>query len=100
MITSSPRDSAVEAYSNIQSGVRCAETTLASNGTASSVSRSIAGCITVRSDLLPMMTPTRGFPIAAVLAVGIDGVEEWRETRKYTRARRDRSANLEADVVA
>src|SRR2546430_11601622 len=36
------------AYSNIQSGVRCAETTRTSCGTPSSVSRSAAGCMTLR----------------------------------------------------
>jgi len=60
MITSMPRDYAVDAYSNIQSGVRCAETTLASCGTPSSVRRSIAGCRYLRSELLPMMTPIKG----------------------------------------
>ena len=60
MMTSSPRDSAVAAYSNIQSGVRCADTTRASWGIRSSASRSIAGCMNLRSDLLPMMTPTHG----------------------------------------
>src|SRR6185437_670978 len=60
MITSIPRDSADDAYSNIQSGVRCAETIFASCGTSSSISRSIAGWRCLRSDLLPMMTPTQG----------------------------------------
>ena len=43
MITCSPRASAVAAYSNIQSGVRCAETTRTSCGTPSSASSSRAG---------------------------------------------------------
>ena len=42
MMTSMPRPSALAAYSNIQSGVRCAETTRTSWGTSSSVNSSAA----------------------------------------------------------
>src|SRR5690348_17543466 len=65
MITSSPRDSALEAYSNIQSGVRCAETMRTSWGMRSSARRSTAGCKYLRSDLLPMITPTQGASFCA-----------------------------------
>ncbi len=60
MITSSPRASACTAYSTIQSGVRWAETTRHSCGTPNSWSVSEAAFIVSQSDLLPMMTPTRG----------------------------------------
>src|SRR6266478_5757565 len=55
-----PRASAPDAYSTIQSGVRCAETTFASCGTPKRVSISSAWRIVSQSDLLPMMRPTRG----------------------------------------
>ena len=45
MITCSPRDSAAEAYSKSQSGVRCAETTCVSKGMSSSPSMSHAGAM-------------------------------------------------------
>src|SRR5262249_35925254 len=70
MITSSPRASAPDAYSNIQSGVRCAETTFASCGTPSVVRRSIAGCMCFKSELLPMITPTSGFESVTMLEKG------------------------------
>src|SRR5690242_2739466 len=60
MITSSPRDSALVAYSAIQTGVRCAETVRTSCGISSSLSSSTAGARCSRSFLLPMMTPTHG----------------------------------------
>src|SRR5258708_27441140 len=55
-----PRASAPEAYSTIHSGVRCAETTLASCATPKRVSISSACRMVSQSDLLPMMMPTRG----------------------------------------
>jgi hypothetical protein len=67
MITSNPRDSAVSAYSNIQSGVRCADTTRTSWGTPSSANSSRAGVIVSRSDALPMMTPTSGGSDASLM---------------------------------
>src|SRR3954468_6746124 len=60
MITSSPRSSADSANSNIQSGVRCAETTRVSNGMPSCSSISTAGCKCSKSLLLPMMMATQG----------------------------------------
>src|SRR6266849_5785801 len=55
-----PRASALDAYSTIQSGVRCAETTLASCGTPKRVSISSACRMVSQSDLLPMMMPIKG----------------------------------------
>jgi len=60
MMTSMPRDSAVEAYSNIKSGVRWADTTRTSNGTPNFVRVSAAWDIVSQSDLDPMMMPTSG----------------------------------------
>jgi hypothetical protein len=60
MMTSSPRPSALAAYSNIQSGVRCADTIRTSCGTSSSVSSSAARDMIFRSLRLPMIMPTRG----------------------------------------
>ena len=54
----SPRSRAVAAYSNIASGVRCAETTLCSKATPKSRSTSTARCITSQSEFEPMTTPT------------------------------------------
>jgi hypothetical protein len=59
MMTLSPRASAVAAYSNIQSGVRCAETMRLSYGIPSSSSKASAGASVSASDELPMITPTR-----------------------------------------
>ncbi len=60
MITWSPRPSAACANSAIQPGVRWAETTWHSCGTPNRVSISSAWRSVSQSDLLPMMTPTRG----------------------------------------
>src|SRR5262245_38900144 len=60
MITSRPRLAAELAYSAIHAGVRCADTTRHSCGTAKRDSTSSAGFIVSQSDLLPMITPTRG----------------------------------------
>ena len=60
MITRSPRSAAVRAYSNITSGVRCADTMRTSCGTPNSASTSTAPCMTSRSESLPMITPTSG----------------------------------------
>src|ERR1700691_4635030 len=60
MITCNPRASAPDAYSTIQAGVRCAETTLASCGTPKRVNVSPAARIVSQSDWLPMMMPTSG----------------------------------------
>src|ERR1700704_2446340 len=53
-----PRDSAVSAYLNIQSGVRWAETTRDSKEMLKSRRISTAGCKCSKSLLLPMMRPT------------------------------------------
>src|SRR2546423_11593921 len=59
-MTSMPRFSAEEAYSNKRSGVRWAETTFVSCGTFSSA-RVLAACSRVsQSEEEPMMIPTRG----------------------------------------
>src|SRR5437016_6687439 len=55
-----PRASALDAYSTIQSGVRCAETTLASCGTPKRFSISSACRMVSQSYLLPMMMPIKG----------------------------------------
>src|SRR5947209_7353387 len=60
MITSRPRPSASEANSAIQRGVRCAETTRHSYGTPNRFSTSAACRIVSQSDVLPMMTATKG----------------------------------------
>ena len=60
MITCSPRSAAVDAYSVIQAGVRCAETTWHSCGIPNSVRIASAWAIVSQSDLLPMITPTSG----------------------------------------
>src|SRR4051812_870680 len=59
-ITSRPRPTADVAYSAIHCGVRCAETTRASCGTPNSARIAAAWLIVSQSDLLPMITPTRG----------------------------------------
>jgi hypothetical protein len=61
MMHASPRSRAASAYSNIVSGVRCAETTCASYGTPKSLSTRAACCITSQSLWDPITTPTRGF---------------------------------------
>src|SRR5688572_25858844 len=60
MITSRPRPSAADAYSNMRSGVRCAEMIRTSWGTSSSRRSASAGSIVSRSLRLPMITPTQG----------------------------------------
>ena len=59
-ITSRPRPSASRPYRKRRCGVLCAETTLLSTGTPSSVRTSAACRMVSQSDLLPMTTPTRG----------------------------------------
>src|SRR3982751_1023955 len=59
-ITRSPRPAADSAYSSIRRGVRCAETTCASHGTANSSSAVAAGCIVGQSESLPITMPTSG----------------------------------------
>jgi len=44
----------------MSSGIRCADTTLASWGTSNSRSTATACCITSQSLLLPISTPTSG----------------------------------------
>ncbi|EAU66966.1 hypothetical protein STIAU_4606 [Stigmatella aurantiaca DW4/3-1] len=68
MMTDSPRASAVEAYSTIQSGVRWAETMRTSWGISNSVRMSMAGRKNSRSLLPPMMTPTQGVSELAMLS--------------------------------
>src|ERR1700685_2726384 len=69
IITCSPRVSALDAYSTIQPGVRCADTTLASCATPKRASVSAAARIVSQSDLLPMMMPTSGW--AFVSCIGL-----------------------------
>src|SRR6185503_17496610 len=61
MMHASPRSRACSAYSNIASGVRCADTTRCSNGTPKSFSTFAACCITSQSLWDPITTPTFGF---------------------------------------
>ena len=64
MITSSPRPSALAAYSNISSGVRCAEITRASWGMPSRSSISAAPASASQSEREPMIRPTSGLAMA------------------------------------
>ena len=68
MIAASPRLAADAAYSNISSGMRCAETTRTSHGISSSSSVSRALDIVSQSDRLPMMIPTIGALLACAIA--------------------------------
>ncbi len=58
MMTLRPRPTALSAYSNIRSGVRCAETMRASDGTPSASRVSLACRIVSQSDREPIMMPT------------------------------------------
>src|SRR5262249_41483657 len=58
MITRRPRPAAVSAYRSIPAGVRCADTTCASQATPNSRSTCTASDITGQSEALPMITPT------------------------------------------
>ena len=60
MIARSPRGSASSAYSNMSSGIRCADRTRVSNGTPKASSCAAACFITSQSLSLPMTTPTCG----------------------------------------
>src|SRR5262249_8220533 len=66
IITSIPRLSAPDAYSNSKSGVRCAETTRVSCTTPSSSSVCAACCIVAQSEVDPMIIPTSGFALLAM----------------------------------
>ena len=57
MITRSPRLSADEPYSIMSRGIRCADTTSASYGTANSASAPAAARMTGQSESLPMTIP-------------------------------------------
>src|SRR4051794_35400738 len=72
-ITSSPRAAADEAYSAIHAGVRWADTTRHSCATPKRVSMSAARRIVSQSDLLPMITPTRGEDIYGGWWLVVDG---------------------------
>src|SRR5207237_6472570 len=61
MMQRSPRPRAPSAYSNIASGVRCADTTRVSCATPKSFSTRTACCMTSQSLSDPMTTPTKGF---------------------------------------
>src|SRR5256885_12912092 len=60
MMQCSPRSRAPSAYSNIASGVRCADTTFASWATPKSFSTRTACCMTSQSLSEPITTPTFG----------------------------------------
>src|SRR5690606_18092805 len=60
MIARRPRARAPAAYSNMSSGIRCADTTFASCGTSNSRSTATACCMTSQSLLEPITTPIRG----------------------------------------
>ena len=70
MITCRPRASASRAYSTIQPGVRCAETTWHSCGTPNCRRTSAAAFIVSQSDRLPMITPTLGAAVFDDGAIG------------------------------
>ena len=87
MITWRPRASAVRAYSNIQSGVRCADTTRTSWAMPSASSVSTAALITRRSLRLPMITPTCGASCGG--ASFVEGTMRWRKRGWGGRVRKD-----------
>src|SRR5688572_3096262 len=97
MMHASPRSRACSAYSNIASGVRCAETTRCSNGTPKSLSTFAACCMTSQSLWEPITTPTFGFSsiflsslvrqLAGVLDVGAIRVEDVLERRLHAHLR-------------
>jgi hypothetical protein len=64
MSTLRPRAAAVCPYSSIRCGVRWAETTRTSAGTPNSARASAAARIVLRSESLPMTTPTTGAPFS------------------------------------
>src|ERR1700722_10578039 len=68
IIAVNPRCDADAAYSNISSGMRCADTTRTSQGIASSSSVSRAADIVSQSERLPMMIPTIGALPACAIA--------------------------------
>ncbi|EMI14813.1 hypothetical protein C883_3335 [Bacillus stratosphericus LAMA 585] len=68
IMTLSPLPLASVAYSNIKSGVRCADTTCFSYGMFNSSKISHACFIVSQSDVLPMMTPTSGFILSPPLS--------------------------------
>src|SRR3569623_68701 len=70
MITSRPRCSAPAAYSNNRSGVRCADTTRVSNGTASCSSVAAACCSVSQSGFAPMMSPANGVIVGFLVCAG------------------------------
>ena len=70
MITFIPRVSAVSAYSNNQSGVLCAETTLSSLLTSSWFNMSTDFFSVGKSEVLPPTIPTNGL-ISSVVFSGI-----------------------------
>jgi hypothetical protein len=76
MITAIPRSRAPWANSAIQSGVRWAETTWHSWGTPNRVSISSAWRRVSQSDLLPMMTLTRGGSSGRISGLGKRGFAE------------------------
>src|SRR5882762_6466519 len=88
LITSMPRLSAEEAYSNKRSGVRCADTTRVSCGTPSS-SRVFAACSSVsQSEDEPMMMPTNG-SFAEIESFAILAFTEEADILRCFSARRD-----------
>ena len=67
IIISRPRPAASDAYDTRSAGVRCADTTLVSNGIPSEVSVSAVDERVSQSDWEPIISPTRA---DAVLAMG------------------------------
>ena len=77
IIALSPRDSALAAYSNSKSGVRCADTTRASYGISRCFNSCAACLITSQSLEDPITTATRGVLILSALT--------WRKAAFYLR---------------
>ena len=71
MMAFRPRSRALSAYANISSGMRCADSTLASNETPNSFRIVQACCITSQSELEPMTTPIDAEPLRVVIAMPV-----------------------------
>ena len=70
MMACRPRSRALSAYANISSGVRCADSTFASNETPNSFRIVQACCITSQSELEPITTPIDAVPLREVIVAG------------------------------
>ena len=73
MIALRPRPTALSAYANISSGMRCAETTLASWAMPNSARISVATRMVSQSLLEPMTTPTTAGALLTESVPGVSG---------------------------